>query len=161
MDNSNTLESGPQKMAEILSEQYKSVFSEPMNAHPITHPNPEFMSTGRGSIYDIEFTKEGLIDAIDDIPLNAAAGPDRFPAILLKKCKNALVTPLYMVWRKSLDESTVPSFEKHANITPIHKGGSRATTKNHRPIALISHLMKIFEKVIRKNWMILPVFCVF
>ena len=84
-------------MAEILSEQYKSVFSEPMNTHPITHPNPEFMSTGRGSLYDIEFTKEDLIDAIDDIPLNAAAGPDRFPAILLKKCKNALVTPLYMV----------------------------------------------------------------
>ena len=150
MDNSNNLESGPQKMAEILSEQYKSVFSEPMNTHPITHPNPEFMSTGRGSLYDIEFTKEDLIDAIDDIPLNAAAGPDRFPAILLKKCKNALVTPLYMVWRKSLDESTVPSFEKHANITPIHKGGSRATPKNYRPIALTSHLIKIFEKVIRK-----------
>ena len=55
-----------------------------------------------------------------------------------------------MVWRKSLDESTVPSFEKHANITPIHKGGSRATPKNYRPIALTSHLIKIFEKVIRK-----------
>ena len=151
MDTStNTLVSGPQKMAEILSEQYKSVFSEPRSAHSITHPNPEFMSTGRGSLYDIEFTKQDLIDAINDISQNAAAGPDRFPAILLKKCKYSLATPLYMVWRKSLDESSVPSFEKHANITPIHKSGSRAIAKNYRPIALTSHLIKIFEKVIRK-----------
>ena len=150
MDNTNKLILGPQKMAEILSKQYKSVFSEPMIDHPITHPYPDFMSTGRGSLYDIEFTKEDLIDAINDIPQNAAAGPDRFPAFLFKKCKETLVTPLYLVWRKSLDESTVPSFEKHANITPIHKGESRAIPKNYRPIALTSHLIKIFEKVIRK-----------
>ncbi len=100
MDTTNKLVSGPQKMAEILSEQYKSVFSEPRSAHPITHPNPEFMSTGRGSLYDIEFTKQDLIDAINDISQNAAAGPDRFPAILLKRCKNTLVTPLHVVWKK-------------------------------------------------------------
>ena len=150
MDSTNSLVSGPQKMAEILSEQYKSVFSEPRINSPITHPNPEFMSTGRGSLSDIEFTKQDFIDAIDTISQNAAAGPDRFPAILLKKCKHALVTPLYMVWRKSLDESSVPSFEKHANISPIHKGGSKDNAKNYRPIALTSHLIKIFEKVIRK-----------
>jgi hypothetical protein len=150
LDSSNNLESGPLKMAEILSNQYKSVFSEPRSDHPTTHPNPDFMSKGRGSLSDIEFTKQDLIDAIDDISPNAAAGPDRFPAILLKKCKHALVKPLYMVWRKSLDESSVPSFEKHANITPIHKGGSRAVAKNYRPIALTSHLIKVFEKVIRK-----------
>ncbi len=111
MNSTNNLVSGPQKMAEILSEQYKSVFSEPKSEHPITHPNPEFMSTGRGSLSDIEFTKQDLIDAIDEISQNAAAGPDRFPAILLKKCKNALASVLYMVWRKSLDESSVPSFD--------------------------------------------------
>ena len=40
---------------------------------------------------------------------------------------------------------------KLANIVPIHKGGSKAFAKNYRPISLTSHLIKIFERAIRKH----------
>ena len=36
-------------------------------------------------------------------------------------------------------------------IAPHHKGKSRAEAVNYRPIALTSHLIKIFEKVIRNR----------
>ena len=39
---------------------------------------------------------------------------------------------------------------KTANITPIYKGGDKCLAKNYRPIALTSHIMKIFEKVLKK-----------
>ena len=36
-------------------------------------------------------------------------------------------------------------------ICPLHKGGSRAIPKNFRPVALTSHIIKLFERVIRKD----------
>ena len=36
-------------------------------------------------------------------------------------------------------------------ITPVYKGGSRSIPKNYRPVALTSHLIKVFERVVRKE----------
>ena len=50
-----------------------------------------------------------------------------------------------------MNTGLVPATCKFANIIPIHKGKSRAEAKNYRPVALTSLLIKIFEKVIRKQ----------
>lgn len=50
-----------------------------------------------------------------------------------------------------MDLGHIPQILKTAHIIPIHKGGSRGIAKNYRPIALTSHLIKIFEKVVRKR----------
>ena len=71
--------------------------------------------------------------------------------ILLKKCRNALAPPLAKIWRKSMLNGEIPDICKSATIIPIHKGKSRAVPKNYRPVALTSHLIKIFEKVVRKQ----------
>ena len=57
------------------------------------------------------------------------------------------------MWRKSLSESCIPEIVKTASIIPIHKGkgSSKINAKNYRPIALTSHLIKVFEKVVRKH----------
>ena len=39
---------------------------------------------------------------------------------------------------------------KTANIVRIHKGGSRGETANYGHVALTSHLIKLFEKIIKK-----------
>ena len=38
-------------------------------------------------------------------------------------------------------------------ISPVHKGGSRGIPANYRPVALTSHITKMFERVIRK-WLV-------
>ena len=100
---------------------------------------------------DLDFDEHQIAGVIDEISANSAAGPDGFPAIVLKKCKEELRKPIYLIWRRSLDDGDIPDILKTSNITPIHKGGSRQLAKNYRPIALTSHLIKIFEKILRKH----------
>ena len=55
-----------------------------------------------------------------------------------------------MVWRKSLDTGQIPQALKTANVIPGYKGGYRGTPKNYTPVALTSHLIKVFEKIGKK-----------
>ena len=72
-------------------------------------------------------------------------------AVFLKQCKEELSTPLCILWRQSLDKGIVPDELKRSTITPIYKGGSRSLAANYRPVALTSHVIKIFEKVLRAH----------
>jgi len=137
------------EMAELLSEQYSSVFSQPRE--PLVDPISLFTSDDPSKLIDIEITQADIIDAINEIAPNAAPGPDCFPALLLKQCKDQLASPLARIWRECLDNGITPDLQKLSLIVPAHKGDSTALPKNYRPVALTSHLVKIFEKVIRKH----------
>ena len=69
----------------------------------------------------------------------------------LKKTKEAIGKPLKILFRKSLDEGVIPDIFKLANITPIHKGGAKTKPEQYRPVSLTSHIMKVFERVIKKK----------
>lgn len=92
-----------------------------------------------------------MLKAISELCVNSAAGPDGVPAILLTKCKETLAFPLHKIWRRSLETGIMPSKLKDAIISPIYKGGDRSQAKNYRPVALTSHLIKIFEKILRNH----------
>ena len=44
-----------------------------------------------------------------------------------------------------------PTALKNAHIIPIFKDGHRGLASNYRPIALTSHLIKVFQKVVRNS----------
>ena len=88
------------KMANLLSAQYSSVFSEPKDS-PYFEMTEEVDSV---KITDVIFTEKDIIDAIDELKNSSASGPDSLSAIFLKKCKTALAKPLYCLWRNVLIE---------------------------------------------------------
>ena len=142
----------PQGIADLLRLQYESVYSEPQQDKIIYSPTDFFQVTAPlYSISDINFTTHDIEEAIKEITSNAAAGPDQFPAMLLKKCATELSVPLHMMFRRSLDSGVIPQQLKCAKVTPIYKGESRAETKNYRPVALTSHIIKTLEKLLVKN----------
>ena len=139
----------PLDIAEILSKQYVKMFSEP-TSHPAVVDEDNELSSNN-SLSDIDFDDSDIVSCIDEIRDNAAAGLDGFPAILLKKCKAALAKALALIWKESFKIGQIPKILIKSLIAPIHKGGSKAIPKQYRPVALTSHLIKVFEKVIKKK----------
>ena len=95
-------------MAEIVSDQYVTVWSDPLE--PLEDADTMFPdmeeteeATDQETIRDIDFSIEDIKDAMGDLEETSASGPDQFPSIILKKCREYLAEPIYMIWRASLD----------------------------------------------------------
>ena len=80
-DAKETLTNDPQTKANILQDQYTKVFSNPNNINTGANIQPKQCN----DILDISISTDDIISAIKDIPLNSAPGPDKIPAVLLKR----------------------------------------------------------------------------
>lgn len=129
-----------QHTVEALSDQYKSVFSSPKPDLVVNDPKLFFMSSPYNTLLltDIQFGVEDLILATKDMSADSAAGLDGIPAKFLKECSENICPVLNKIWRKSLDDGTIPFNLLVMAICPLHKRGSRAIPKNYRPVALTS-----------------------
>ena len=87
---------------------------------------------GPRSLDDIDLPPEKIIAAINTLKTEAAAGAEGFPAKVFKECKESLVLPLMLLWRKSLDTGKIPDIMKFGNVGPIYKGGARGAKVNYR-----------------------------
>jgi hypothetical protein len=143
----------PDFAAGVLSDQYKSVFVEPRSAWKVDNPS-EFFAQPDASDFpefsEIPFTEMDMEIACSELSSSSAAGADGVPASLLKFCRKELRKPLCILWRASLDQGSIPPDLLLVLVSPVHKGGSRGSPKNYRPVALTSHLTKVFERVVRK-----------
>ena len=142
----HTFESGHRQMANILSDQYLSVFSIPrtdLSSLELKEYNIEMLN-------DIDISEEHMAEAIKDMGSTSAPGPDGIPAFLFKTYTDQLVYPITKIWRISLDTGNLPEGTALAVITPIYKGGTRSLPANYRPVSLTNHLTKLFERVLRK-----------
>ena len=142
---SNT--SDPISMANILQDQFTSVFSNTSSSEK-EEPVFQIASTSFG---DIIFDASTILKAIDELSMAAAAGEDGFPSCLLKLCKASLCYPIYLIWKESFSTGIIPPIYKSQLIIPAFKKGSKMLAKNYRPIALTSNIVKIFERVIRSQ----------
>ena len=142
----------PKITCQLLLQQYSSVFSDPQ-PHKIIQDPVEFFNENipQAKLTDITITPKDIETAIKELRMNSSAGPDGVPAILLQKCSQSLAEPLGKLWRCSLDTGVIPQILKTANVCPIYKGGDRSLPKNYRPVALTSHLTKVFEKCARNK----------
>ena len=138
--------SGPQQMAQILSDQYKSVFIEPKE----NYENIKYKKTQVTPISEIRMTKEMFIEAMKSIDPSSSPGPDGVPAYIYHHFAEELANPVMRIWQQSLNSGIMPEGIILAIIVPILKSTDKSLPANYRPIALTNHLTKIFERVLRK-----------
>ena len=58
---------------------------------------------------------------------------------------------LYNAFKRSLEVGEFPSGMKLANVTPVHKKGSRYDNGNYRPVSILPNLSKVLERYLLKQ----------
>ena len=100
----------------------------------------------------VGFDHMDIVDAIGQLALCSGPGPDGVSAILLKKANISIALMLRNIFQHSLDQSEIPDILKLGFICPILKpNSSREKPASWRPVSLTSHIMKTFERVIRRQ----------
>lgn len=160
----NKLFTGETDKANVLNDQFQSVFTakSPISLSSLAKMKvQDTVDTGReipNSTYsphkpmpDIEISVKGVEKLLTNLNPNKAAGPDQIRPIVLKSLSHELAPILTELFKKSIQESTLPEIWKMANVSPIYKKGSRTDPANYRPISLTCILCKTLEHIVASS----------
>ena len=99
----------------------------------------------------LAFKKVGVADIdihVKKLLNKTSHGWDLLTNNMLKKWSYFLSYYLAELVNLSISQSTYPTLYKKTRVIPLHKGGSKTTVTNYRPISLAPVISKIIEKVI-------------
>ena len=100
---------------------------------------------------DIEITEPLIIDSINKLSSPSAAGPGGVPSSLLLNCAAEQASALRLMFLPSLTHGCIPPSLKKSSHHPVFKSGTKTSTFNYRSILLTSTIIKVFERIIRKQ----------
>ncbi len=107
---------------------------------------------GPSQEHNFEITTEEILEAISFVGAHKAYGPDQIPNIFLKNGGDELVETLRYLFNCAFTIGHFPKPWKRWNIAPIPKPGrDHSICKNHRPIALLSCVGKIYERILSRR----------
>lgn len=121
---------------ESNSDPALDLFNLPENANSVSLLN------------SVNIDKETILYELKHINLHKSAGADGIPPIFISKCAKALLTPLYLIFKKSMDTGMFPNKWKQALVTPIPKNNRRELITEYRPISKLNKFGQIFEKIV-------------
>jgi hypothetical protein len=140
------------KDSNILSELFCKMFNDSFSSDNFSpdanffqymESLPKFNLNSSLSINDEDIFHE--FSKLDD---DFSSGPDGIPPALLKMCGSTLCKPLAIIFSRSLFEGSFPQLWKTSFISPIFKKGCKKNICNYRPIAKLSCIPKVFEKLV-------------
>ena len=138
----------PKKKADILNEQYDSVFTL---EDPVLPQLPDSPYPGMPNIH---IDNNGVIKLLSGLNPSKANGPDLLPTCVLKEEATEIAPYLSFVFQQSINTGEVPPDWKHANVVAIFKKGSRSEAANYRPVSWTSLPCKLLEHIIYRSIMI-------
>ena len=104
-----------------------------------------------GSVADtLSTTPAEVFDVLTLLKPGKAPGLDEFPPQLLRLCACGISSSLSKLFNCSFTDCSVPSAWKEALVVPVHKGGAKSDPSNYRPIALLSIVCKVMEKLVHR-----------
>ena len=135
--------------AEVLNKFFSSVYTrEDMNNMP--NLTECFYSQGQ-STSDIRATKEAVQQKLKDLKPDKAQGPDTIPPRVLREVCEEISEPVCRLFNESLETGVIPQDWKTAEVTAIHKKGSKLDPGNYRPVSLTCVLCKVLESIVRDS----------
>ena len=138
----NELKTSPSSKAEVLNQQFYSVFTRENTNIPLVsflkYPN----------MANIEFTVQGIVKLLQKLKPAKSAGPDNIPTRILKEYALHIAPVLQVIYTQSYQTGILPNDWLTANIVPVYKKGDKSNPANYRPISLTSVCCKTMEHII-------------
>jgi len=123
---------------------YNSSISPPLNP-PTKNSYPYELPS------NCHFTLDDMQFALNSLKNNNSNGPDGNSARLPFNCQDSIVYPIFLLFRRSLDEGIFPAVWKTCSVTPIFKSGDSLIVSNYRPISILPHISKLIESIVYTN----------
>ena len=143
-----TLVSDSTKKAEILNQQFASVFTVEKTGDLLDLGDSPYENIARLTI-----SEEGVFKQLRDLDGSKAQGPDEIPLWFLKLAAEDIAPYLTDIFQTSVDSGKIPAVWKEANVAPIFKKGNRSEAANYRPLSLTVVACKILEHIITSHVM--------
>jgi len=136
------------EISNILNDYFKSVFVIENDAEAEL---PAFESRTESRIASIQITEQDIASRLSKLDPHKAPGNDGVHPHVLSKSPAACAVPLALIFERSLKSGQIPDGWRVANITALHKKGSRLDPCNYRPVSLTSLLSKVLERIVRDS----------
>ena len=85
---------------------------------------------------------------LNNLDAHKATGPDDIPVLVLKNCGLVIAPWLAKLINECLLLGVFPDVVKIARVTPLFKSGDKSFCDNYRPISMLSHIAKVFERLV-------------
>ncbi|XP_047029965.1 uncharacterized protein LOC124637498 [Helicoverpa zea] len=135
---------------EEIKERWKIYFEKLMNEENVWNGILQEAQVNKGLVREISMDE--VERALGSMKNGKALGPDDIPAEVWKVLKRNGCMWLTLFFNKLLHEEVIPQEWCSSSLVPIFKNkGDVQDCGNYRGIKLMSHTMKVWEKVIEKR----------
>lgn len=141
-NNEGKLISDTQGMLRVWSEYFNTLLN------PIASESEGTPGMESGTVDDLLPDIEEVARAIASLKTAKASGPDKIQSELLKAMGEAGLLWLTRIIRHSYAKGTVVSDWGESIIVPVFKKGDRRSCTNYRGVSLISHVVKVYSRVL-------------
>ena len=94
------------------------------------------------SLSAINFNNDGILKIIRSLNINKAHDS------ISKTCDKAIIKPLSIIYKNSIDTGIFPDLWRKSNIIPVHKKANKLLLQIYRAVSLLPILGKILEKIL-------------
>ena len=136
-----------EEKAECLNDYFSSI----SNVDDRNTVLPPFYCKSRNFLSNVSCTENEIELLIQTLNPNKANGLDGISNRMLKSVSKTISKPLAILLNRSFAEGIFPKIWKMSGLVPIPKKGDKSSPSNYRPIALLSNLSKIQERIAFKN----------
>jgi Reverse transcriptase (RNA-dependent DNA polymerase) len=144
--------SDPVRILDTLNEYFTTIAEKLKNDLLQQNGNripPETtISEADSSIRMVPTTRKEIKDIITNLKNDSATGLDKISTKILKDLSEDLNPHLVRTINKLMKQGEFLTTFKTARIVALHKDGAKDCPGNYRPIAIISNLSKIYEKIL-------------
>ena len=148
-DNLGNLVTDAALQADMLNDYFSSVFTKE-NLNRVPQATEVFKGTQEESLESIFINEDLVKKKLDKLDTNKSQGPDEIHPKLLYELRQELSSTLTKIFNLSIQTGIVPQDWRDANVTPLHKKGSKAKPENYRPVSLTSVIGKMMESSVKE-----------